>query len=110
MSKLTTKAHFSIARMLISENPFKSYLDEFKDEVLRLLPKGTQMIGVTEMETPHSLHRIFEVQFDCPFFKNDFEFEIEFTQKILVDGEVLHFYNMITNIINLNEQKRLSNG
>lgn len=111
MAKLTTKANFSLAQMMVQNlDPRKSIIDEIKEEILRLLPRGTVMIGLQEIVSYSPTVRQFELTFDCPFFKNDFEFMVEFTRSILTDGENIHQYQQATKIINMNEQKAVSNG
>lgn len=114
MAKLTTKMYTTLAVLMIRTlDPKKSIIDEFKDEILRLLPHGTQMVGLKEI-TPqmYSLGREFELVFDCPFFQKDFEFDVEFHRNILADDTgIFYEYQTATKIIKLESiNKENSNG
>lgn len=69
MAKLTTKLRFTLASMMLNTlDPRKSPIDELNEEILRLLPRGTMMVGLEEVSDP-GISRTFVVTFDCPFLR-----------------------------------------
>lgn len=101
MSLLKTKISVSLAQMMTKQHggTFQGILSWFENEILRLLPENTIRIGITEIQTHSGLNREFIMEFDCPFFNNDFEFIVEIHREYLTDGTRNHFYQQATKII-----------
>ena len=103
MAKLRTIGTLTLASLMVSTltgNPTKDVLDWQVSEILRLLPSGTKLTKLNEITKPHlGLYREFEMEFDCPFFLQDFEFEVSYTRECLSDGvSPLYQYQQATKI------------
>ena len=106
MATLRTVGRLTLASLMvatISGNPTKDILDWQVSEILRLLPSGTTLTKLSEKTIVYaSLYREFEMEFDCPFFLKDFDFEVEFTRSCLSDGiSPLYQYQQATKIVML---------
>ena len=99
MATLKSLCRISLAAMMVASFDKDEPYQHFIDETLRILPKGTTVTKVTELVTPPQLTRDWIVEYDCPYFLRDFEFEVTFERKILSDGLKLHQYEMATEIL-----------
>jgi len=113
MAKIYTLYSLSFASLILNslgKTP-ASLIDDFAYDLLNHLPDKTIYEGFKEMNYLHGgLSRQFRLDFDCPFFTNDFEFEVPVERKFLYDGDKLHEFTLIVDIkpvekIENNEQK-----
>lgn len=106
MARLKTKCKMGVAllmREILDDQSMAPY-DWFVNQTLRLLPAKTKLIiAQEERTTPPALSRSWMIEFDCPFFTNDFEFEVTFERKFLSDGEKTFEYSLATEIRRLKE-------
>lgn len=108
MARLKSKVNVSLAALMVNtldrkgdEMPY----DWFIKEALRLLPKDTRVMSVSEIiDVTPRLYRSWMVEYDSPFFTEDFAFEMMFERKALMAGtNPLYQYSTATEIIPLKE-------
>jgi len=113
MAKIYTIYSLSLGSLMVNslnKTP-ASFIDDFAYDLLKHLPANTEYEGFKDMYDLHcGLSRRFKLDFDCPFFTNDFEFEVYFQRNFLSDGDKVHQFTLITDIkpleiANENQQK-----
>lgn len=106
MATLKTISKLTLASLMINTfkgNPTKEILDWQISEILRLLPSGTTLTKLNEKNIVYAtLYREFEMEFDCPFFLQNFDFEVEYTRNCISDGIAQpYFFDQATKIVML---------
>src|ERR1022692_4445373 len=108
MSKIKTTCAISMAQLMdaYGNKTLLMLVEEFCRDILQFLPKDTTVILTTQIAYNGGLSAKFELTFDCPFFDEDFEFDVNYERKILCAGEKMHCYSIITDITPINLAKK----